>query len=211
LWPWSCVDAQKPPSRALGVEQAQNDGPVSGIRLISPGRIGQDRHRRRAILEHDWGPLIASSVKTDLLASTIKRRSALDDIAIFDPLNSTAGLGNIGWSPLVQCRTAVGAQSIANNLIAAAPSAGTARDHNFWTEQAGRLAWALLYTAAIGQKTMRDVVIWAAAGPKIHCYKTSQPSPATIGQTHGGGKAKRLHTAGSHDREGEPRQGRGRR
>ena len=145
----------------------QRQGDRGGVLIVGPARSGKTVIAVGAILEHDWGPLIASSVKTDLLASTIKRRRALDEVAIFDPLNSTGGLGNVGWSPLVQCRTAVGAQSIANNLIAAAPSAGTAKDHNFWTEQAGRLAWALLYTAAIGHKTMRDVVIWAAAGPKI--------------------------------------------
>jgi type IV secretion system protein VirD4 len=145
----------------------QRQGDRGGVLVVGPARSGKTVIAVGAILEHDWGPLIASSVKTDLLAATIKRRSALDDVAIFDPLNSTEGLGNIGWSPLTQCRTSVGAQSIANNLIAAAPSAGTAKDHNFWTEQAVRLAWALLYTAAIGEKTMRDVVIWAAAGPKI--------------------------------------------
>ena len=145
----------------------QRQGDRGGVLIVGPARSGKTVIAVGAILEHDWGPLIASSVKTDLLASTIKRRRALDDVAIFDPLDSTGGLGNIGWSPLRQCRTAVGAQSIANNLIAAAPSAGPAKDHNFWTEQAGRLAWALLYAAAIGDKTMRDVVIWAAAGPKI--------------------------------------------
>ena len=117
-----------------------------------------------AILEHDWGPLIACSVKTDLLAATIKRRRALDDVAIFDPLDTTAGQGTIGWSPLQRCDTAAGAQSTATMLVAAAPIDGSVRNADFWSQHAQRLAWVTLYAAKLGGKTMRDVVLWTNIG-----------------------------------------------
>ena len=146
--------------------QHERQGDRGGVLVVGPARCGKTVIAIGAILEHDWGPLIASSVKTDLLQATIRRRKALDDVAIFDPLESTEGLGNIGWSPLPFCKTAVGAQAVANNLIAAAPTGRGGSNHDFWTEQAGRLAWALLYAAAIGSKTMRDVVLWTAVPPK---------------------------------------------
>jgi hypothetical protein len=43
-------------------------------------------------------------VKTDLLAATIKRRRALDDVAIFDPLDTTGRQGTIAWSPTAAMR-----------------------------------------------------------------------------------------------------------
>ncbi len=117
-----------------------------------------------AILEHDWGPLIASSVKTDLLAATVLRRRTLGDVAVFDPLNTSGGQGNVGWTPLSGCRSADGAQSVAAGLVSAAPIDGSVRNADFWSTHAQRLAWVHLYAANLGGMSMRDVVLWTSQG-----------------------------------------------
>ncbi len=139
-------------------------GDRGGVLVVGPARSGKTVIAIGAILEHDWGPVIASSVKTDLLAATIKRRRVLGDVAVFDPLDTTGGQGNTGWTPLARCDTADGAQAAATSLVAAAPIDGSIRNADFWSQHAQRLAWVTLYTAKLGGKTMRDVVLWTSLG-----------------------------------------------
>ena len=51
-----------------------------------------------ALLEWD-GPAVASSIKTDLLACTIRRRRELGDVFVFDPFALSADRSHT-WSPL---------------------------------------------------------------------------------------------------------------
>ena len=70
-----------------------------------------------AILE--WqGPVLATSVKSDLLRETLAARSALPgaDVWIYDPTGST-GLPATGWTPLAGCESWQGAQRIASWLV----------------------------------------------------------------------------------------------
>ena len=152
-------------------------GDRGGVLVVGPARSGKTVIAIGAILEHDWGPVIASSVKTDLLAATITRRRVLDDVAVFDPLDTTGGYGNIGWSPLTGCHSATGAQGVATGLLAAAPIDGSVKNPDFWTQHAHRLAWVTLYTANLAGKTMRDVVLWTSLG--------HQSAKRTIGSTGG--------------------------
>jgi type IV secretion system protein VirD4 len=144
-------------------------GDRGGVLVVGPARSGKTVIAIGAILEHDWGPVIASSVKTDLLAATIKRRAQLGRVAIFDPLGvvppamrTKAKL--IGWSPLETANTAVGAQQVASQLLDAAPIDASVRNNDFWANHAHRLAWVTLYAAAMGGRTMRDVVLWTNQG-----------------------------------------------
>ena len=158
--------------------QTERHGDRGGVLVVGPARSGKTIIAIGAILEHDWGPLIASSVKTDLLAATIGRRRTLDDVHVFDPLNTTGGKGTIGWSPLTQCDTATGAQSTATMLVAAAPVDGSVRNADFWSQHAQRLAWVMLYAARLGRKSMRDVVLWTSIGVQS-VKKTESTEPLT--------------------------------
>jgi len=98
-----------------------------------------------AILEWD-GPVLATSVKTDLLRDTIACRQRLGDVLVFDPTEAT-GLDGASWSPLTDCQTWHGAQRTAAALCAAArPGGTTLADADFW------------YSAAA--KLMADIVRW---------------------------------------------------
>ena len=70
-----------------------------------------------ALLE--WGgPAVASSIKTDLLAATERRRRALGEVFVFDPFGLAGGGGHT-WSPLRAARTWDGALETAWRLAAA--------------------------------------------------------------------------------------------
>ena len=147
----------------------ERTGDRGGVLVVGPARSGKTVIAIGAILEHDWGPVIASSVKTDLLAATILRRDQLGAVAIFDPLRTTNealhhGATLVGWSPLHTATTADLAQQVASQLLDAAPIDASVRNNDFWANHAHRLAWVTLYAAAMNGSSMRDVVLWTSRG-----------------------------------------------
>ncbi len=112
-----------------------------------------------ALLE--WqGPVVATSVKGDLVALTRGFRSGLGSAWVFDP-TGTAGAGpSARWSPLAEARTWTGAQRMASWLVEATPSRGGLNDGAFWFASAAKLLSPLLLAASTGGRSMGDVVRW---------------------------------------------------
>ncbi len=116
-----------------------------------------------AILRWD-GPVLATSVKTDLVEHTIGHRRRLGTVGVYDPTGST-GLGTASWSPLSASRTWPGARRAAAALTEVAKSsAGTMGDADFWYATAARMLAPLLFAAAFGGRGMDDVLRWVATG-----------------------------------------------
>ena len=106
------------------------------------------------------GPVIATSIKTDLIERTIDHRRARGEVQVFDPSGST-GLGSVAWSPLPAARTWPGARRAAAGLTEVArASVGTMSDGDFWYATATRVLGPLLFAAAFGGCDMGDVVRW---------------------------------------------------
>lgn len=112
-----------------------------------------------AVLEWE-GPVVAASVKSDLLRDTLARRRAVGDVQIYDPTGAT-GVPGSGWTPLSGCLAWGGAQRTAAWLTAAAqPPRGSLADADFWYAAAAKLLAPLLFGAASSERTMADVVRW---------------------------------------------------
>ena len=112
-----------------------------------------------ALLEWD-GPVLATSVKGDLVAHTRAHRSESGRTWVFDP-TGTAGVGpTSGWSPLQEAATWHGAQRMASWLVEATPSRGGLSEGAFWFAAAAKLLAPLLLAAAGAGRTMADVVRW---------------------------------------------------
>lgn len=162
-------------------------GDRGAVLIVGPARSGKSQIAISAILEHDWTPAVLSSVKTDLIASTVRRRLQLGDVAIFDPLQTVdpntvetilapvrqraeqtkQNLGRltyIGWSPVSASTTISGAQQMARRLVEAAPVGNDVNDRSYWQTQAERVVWPMLHAAALGSYTMADVVRWVVLG-----------------------------------------------
>lgn len=135
-------------------------GDRSAVAVIGPARCGKTANTVSGILEWD-GPAILSSVKSDLLAATLARRSRTGEVRVFDPTGST-GLTTAGWSPLRDSATVTGAQKAARALADAGPRSG-ADNLDFFSVMAEQLLWPLLFSAAAGGRTMADVVRWVLA------------------------------------------------
>lgn len=112
-----------------------------------------------AILE--WqGPVLATSVKSDLLRSTLDMRASLGQVWVYDP-TSSSGATSSGWSPLAFCRSWHDAQRTASWLAGATPSGSTGlSDAEFWYQSAAKLLAPLLYAASRAGGSMADVVRW---------------------------------------------------
>lgn len=113
-----------------------------------------------AILEWD-GPVLAASVKADLLTDTLPRRQQQGEVHVYDPTAST-GVPSSGWTPLSGCQSWQGAQRVAAWLTSAAQpgSRSGLADADFWYAAAGKLLAPLLLAAATSGRTIGDVVRW---------------------------------------------------
>jgi type IV secretion system protein VirD4 len=112
-----------------------------------------------AVLEWE-GPVLAASVKSDLLRDTLARRRGVGDVRVYDPTGAT-GVPGSGWTPLAGCETWGGAQRTAAWLTGAAqPARAALADADFWYAAAAKLLAPVLFAAAISERTMADVVRW---------------------------------------------------
>jgi type IV secretion system protein VirD4 len=136
--------------------------PRQSVIVVGPTQTGKTTgFAIPAILE--WqGPVLATSVKSDLLRDTLAARGAIRDASvwIYDPTRST-GLDAAGWTPLAGCETWQGAQRVASWLVHAARGGSPGIENApFWYGSAEKLLAPLLLAAVHADLTMSDVVRW---------------------------------------------------
>jgi type IV secretion system protein VirD4 len=109
----------------------------------------------------EWtGPVITTSIKPDVLRATLRRRLALGEVWVYDPLG-LSGVPAAQWTPLAHCRTYAASRKVARSLADAADVTGLReQDANYWTLLGAKLLGVLLYAAAASGRTMADVARW---------------------------------------------------
>jgi type IV secretion system protein VirD4 len=139
-------------------------GPGQSVLVFGPTRSGKTSAVAvPAILGWD-GPVVAASVKSDLLADTVAHRRRCGTVLCFDPTGAT-GEPSCRWSPLERAATWPGARRAASGLAEGAKSvAGSLADGDFWLAAAAKLLAPLLFAAATGGLSMADVVRWVDTG-----------------------------------------------
>lgn len=158
------VDAPEPRRLTLG----RVDGkliaaePRQSAIVIGPVQTGKTSgFAIPAILE--WqGPVVATSVKTDLMRDTLAARSSIAGAQtfVYDPTNST-GMSGCTWSPLAGCGTWQGAQRVASWLVGAIQRSHSGIENpEFWYAAAAKLLAPVLFAAATSERSMVDVVRW---------------------------------------------------
>jgi type IV secretion system protein VirD4 len=113
-----------------------------------------------ALLE--WpGPAVASSIKTDLLAVTRKRREGLGTVFVFDPFGLAGDGDTHTWSPLHSARTWDGALEAAWRLAAAGETdQRSVEGGDFWAVAAEQRLAPLLFVAANCDGGIESLVRW---------------------------------------------------
>jgi type IV secretion system protein VirD4 len=121
-----------------------------------------------AILE--WaGPVVATSVKTDLVAATRAARARRGRVAVYDPVAvavAVAGGERAAWSPLAGVDGWANARRAAAGLcaVARAEAGSGLEDAGFWYATAEKLLAPLLLAAVRAGGSMADVVRWVDTG-----------------------------------------------
>ena len=133
--------------------------PLQSVLVVGPSQSGKTTSLAIPALL-DWaGPVLATSVKTDLVRDTIDARGQRGDVAVFDPTGVT-GLGSIGWSPLSEASTWAGARRVADSLCSVGRRDEGISDSSYWYAAAERLLAPLLLAGSLVSGSMAEVVRW---------------------------------------------------
>ncbi|HEY1445950.1 MAG TPA: type IV secretory system conjugative DNA transfer family protein [Acidimicrobiales bacterium] len=141
--------------RAAGVAAE----PGQSLVVVGPTQSGKTTSLAvPAIL--DWpGPVLAASVKTDLLRDTQAARSRRGRVWRIDPTGCTGDVGDEWW-PLGDCGDWRRACATTTDLCQAARADGTTADGEFWYATAAKLLAPLFHAGALDRRSMADVVRW---------------------------------------------------
>lgn len=139
--------------RVLAAEPAQS------VAVIGPTQSGKTTALAIPAILGWEGPVLAASVKTDLVRDTLAWRRRCGTVWCFDPAATTA-LPRHAWSPVSAAGTWVLARRVASELTDVARGEGTSADGDFWYATAAKLLAPLLFAASSGGRTMHDVVRW---------------------------------------------------
>jgi type IV secretion system protein VirD4 len=133
--------------------------PAQSVVVVGPTQSGKTSSLAvPALLAWD-GPVVAASIKGDLLRHTWRARAAGGRVWCIDPTGST-GMPASQWSPLSGCGDWHRACRMAADLTESAKGDGTTADGEFWFATAAKLLAPLLFAAARSRRTMADVVRW---------------------------------------------------
>jgi type IV secretion system protein VirD4 len=139
--------------RAVAAETAQS------LVVVGPTQSGKTTCLAVPAILGWRGPVVAASVKSDLLRNTLGPCARRGRVWCIDPTGCT-GLPAATWSPLRASREWRGACRAAAELCEAAKGDGTTADGEFWYATAGKLLAPLFLAAALDGRTMADVVRW---------------------------------------------------
>ena len=177
------------PTRGRAALATGDRGPVM---FVGPTRSGKTVGVISSILT--WGgPVIAASVKGDLIEPTLARRRTLGQTGIFDPTQELrSGYRNgkltptawderlcVNWSPLAGIKTFSDASRVAANLTETAPgpSSSGGGGNDFWIKSAEEILAPLLWIAALRSLPFSQVVDWAGRRPEDAEAAVSQFRP----------------------------------
>lgn len=159
--------------------------PRQSVIVVGPVQTGKTSgFAIPAILE--WhGPVVATSVKTDLLRETLGAREAIPgaEVWVYDPTGST-DVPTAFWNPLDSCSTWQGAQRVAAWLVSSArPAHAGIESADFWYSAASRLLAPVLFAVASDCGTMAEVVRWIETQEKSDVLtaidRVEEPGAAT--------------------------------
>jgi type IV secretion system protein VirD4 len=143
--------------------------PQASLAVVGPTGCGKTAgFAIPALLEWD-GPVVATSVKADLLAVTVDHRRQQAPVWVYDPTGATgtvdaAGAHNLAYTPLTGCETWSEALRMAATLCQAAqPARDTVTDGDYWYTQARKGLAPYLHAAALARRSLRDVIRWIDA------------------------------------------------
>jgi type IV secretion system protein VirD4 len=136
----------------------------ASVMVVGPTQSGKTTGLVVPAMSEWSGPVLATSIKTDVLHHTLAARSELGEARVFDPTQATS-LGHAVWSPLSASTTWTGARRTSAALLGVGEHrASQSADDAFWRPAGARYLAALLFAATMAaDNTMADVLHWIAS------------------------------------------------
>ena len=141
--------------RAAGVAAERSQSLV----VVGPTQSGKTTRLAVPAILGWQGPVVAASVKSDLLHQTLGTCRRRGQVWCVDPSGSTV-VRRSRWSPLSGCDDWPRACRVAADICEAAKADGTTADGEFWYSTAAKLLAPLFFAAALEHRSMPDVVRW---------------------------------------------------
>ncbi|MGD9525161.1 MAG: type IV secretory system conjugative DNA transfer family protein [Dehalococcoidia bacterium] len=107
------------------------------------------------------GAVLATSTRLDLLELCTPYRERKGPVLVFNPPGLGEVASTVTFDPLTGCQDPVAAAERAADLLSAVSSSGGV-DREYWELQGRRVLEALLHAAALGHRSMREVMDWTA-------------------------------------------------
>lgn len=111
-----------------------------------------------ALLEWE-GPIIATSVKTDLVDLTIGYRSTCGNVNVIDP-SSQSGYPKSLWSPVTNIKNFSDAKKISAFMSMETSGQSGLDDSRFWYQCAAKLLAPMLFAASKANLGIEEVITW---------------------------------------------------
>lgn len=169
----------------LGVSKGQEvwASVEDSILLIGPPRSGKGLHIVIPAILDAPGAVVTTSTRPDNLTATLKARSRIGPVAVFDPQHLADGVpAGMRWSPIRGCENPLTAMIRATGLASATGlSAGGVDGGGFWEGKTRTALQSLLHAAALDQRTPSELFRWTldptAAGDAV-AILTGNPDAA---------------------------------
>jgi type IV secretion system protein VirD4 len=133
--------------------------PRRSVMVVAPTQAGKTTRFVIPTVLRWRGPMLVTSVKTDVLRLTITERARRGAVHVFDP-TASSGLPGCKWSPLLSCATYEAAERTATWLVEAAGEARPAENTRFWESLGAKLLGPLLFAAAASGGGIQQVASW---------------------------------------------------
>jgi type IV secretory pathway TraG/TraD family ATPase VirD4 len=105
------------------------------------------------------GPVVAASVKNDLVQATAAHRRSVGLVGVFDP-NFAAPELAIGFDPVLLSQTWSDARRVASSLLGSSSSEGNTNEIEFWNQLGGKFVAPLFLAAAREGHSFATVCEW---------------------------------------------------
>ena len=128
--------------------------------VFAPQRSGKTLFLAVGITLDAPGAVIATSTKNDLLMLTAIAREARGDVSVFDLQDISGWSNKVRWNVIDGCEDPDEALARGKAWAGAQPM-GDVKNGDFFNSKAAAILGRFLHAAALGEKSIDDVVKWA--------------------------------------------------
>jgi type IV secretion system protein VirD4 len=139
--------------------------PESAVMVLGPPRSAKTTAVMIPAVMSAGGPVVSTSTKPDVLRASVKVRSEIGQVWLFDPAGShlgelAEGVRRLSWSPVTAAASWDEAQVMARAMTRAARAGAGTTDEMHWSERAGALLAPLLHAAHLAERPIEEVLRW---------------------------------------------------